>query len=87
MLKNLIIGLFIGYIGIILYEGGWTSIKKVFGKEIIVRIKKWHVHHSMYGIALLTIWPFFMSPLIFGAGVGVILRHTQQDGFKFIGKN
>jgi hypothetical protein len=51
---------------------------------------KYHIHHDFVGL-LLVVLGFLITPLwlqitIAGVGVGLIIHHTQTEGFKLITK-
>ncbi len=57
----------------------------------ISRQKGYHIHHSMYGVALLFSLPLFdpqilMTLFLSSLAVGIILDHTRNEGFIFITK-
>lgn len=53
--------------------------------------KKYHVHHSVYGLSTFLFIPFTLTNitetiLLIGFGLGIILEHTHHEGFIFIEK-
>lgn len=73
------LGLIAGYVFIFFYELCFNAIHKRKGKMPIVRFKGYHLHHSLYGVALLAIFVFMTNLFILGAGIGIIVRHTYAE--------
>lgn len=57
-----------------------------------IGIKKgYHIHHSVWGIAVFALTPLTMSNILetvalVGFGIGIIIEHTISDSFVFINK-
>jgi len=85
---NLLIGLVIGCVATIIYEYIFDLIWYLTGKQPIISIFGWHLHHSLYGIFVIIIFfLLFINYIFLGIGLGVIIRHTQDEKFVFIDRH
>lgn len=76
---GIITGFVVGYIFCYLYEKSCKRWWRRVGRVITLRIKGLHFHHSLYGLGLFILWFFVSSPMILGASLGIITRHTQDE--------
>jgi hypothetical protein len=83
-----IIGLPVGFIATVIYEQGFRLVSKVRKREPIVRLGKFHLHHSLYGLLFIVCSFFTGSLLLSGIGLGVIFEHTvTEKKFVFIDRS
>lgn len=74
------------------YEFSDIIIQKKARRWHHIGIKKgYHLHHSMYGLALFALTPITVGNLVetlavVGFGLGIIIEHTIHDGFVFVNK-
>jgi NhaP-type Na+/H+ or K+/H+ antiporter len=83
-ISTFIFGNLIGYIfGIV-----WVWFANRFKKRLI--LKGYHFHHSLFFVLafLLALSSSGNTAIFFwGAGLGVIIQHTSEEGFIFITKD
>ncbi len=85
---ELILGFMMGLIFTIFYVLGHDVIANKTKKKPIIRVKRFHFHHSLYGIALIFASFFIIGPILFGTGLGIIFKHTRDEKkFTFIDKS
>lgn len=90
MFWNLIFGLLIGYAYVIIHELGGRFLKWELHKKhsVTVKIKGYHIHHSVIGVIFLALFIFFPNLIYLGIAIGIIIRHTQAEKrFVFIEKD
>jgi len=87
MILEILIGLILGYFLIIGYEKLIKLVNTKYKRNTILLIRNYHFHHSLYGILLLILFLFTKQVILFGLGIGIILRHTYNSKkFIFIDK-
>jgi hypothetical protein len=85
---TIVFGLLTGYLATFLYEHSHLIAKNKTKKELILRIKGWHLHHSLYSLILLIIAYFATSVFILGTALGVKIRHIHSEKkFTFIDRS
>jgi len=85
---KIILGLIAGIIFTILYELIYKIIKKRRkGKELLLIVKGYHVHHSNIGLIPIVIDIFLRTYYLLGFGIGIIIWHTiSEKRFVFVDK-
>ena len=83
LLKFLLVGFLLGYLFALFYEKCFLLIEKKKNKKPYVIIKGYHFHHSIYGLIAILFSIIFASGLLFGFGLGIIIRHTYDFEGKF----
>lgn len=84
----LTIGFLLGIVFSTFGENVYESYCKKIQKQPCFRLKGFHFHHSIYGLAPIGINLFTETfhPFWVGIGIGIILRHTfNERKFTFIG--
>jgi len=77
---ELLIGLVAGIIlTILICEYTRKVIHRKTKRSMIMRIRDYHFHHSFPGLILVVVSLFIGKPLLFGMGMGVIIRHTRNE--------
>ncbi len=73
-----------------------TKVYERFTVGITVWVKGYHLHHSLYGLALLAVAVLFhlthpdilLLILISGIGIGIIIQHTRSENrFVFVDRD
>ncbi len=83
----LLLGIVLGYLVTVVYELAHVMLGKILKEKPIVKIKDYHLHHSLYGLGMFVLFFFFTYAIILGSGIGIILRHTHSEKkFTFIDK-
>ena len=85
--SQVFLGLVAGFACTTVYEFMHRLISKLRGKETIIRIKGYHLHHSIPGLMFVVFNLKDFNPFWLGIGLGIILRHLySEDNFRFVDK-
>lgn len=86
--KEIIFGFIVGFILTKFYEWVYLILNKKLKKQIIVKLKGFHIHHSIYGLFFIGLSTGLKNLFLLGIGLGIIVQHTIFDKkFTFIDKN
>ena len=81
------IGFIIGAVFSYFYEKAYKSLSKWEKHPAIVLFEGYHLHHSLYGIALIGAFFYLRNFYLLGAGISIIIRPTTSERkFTFIEK-
>lgn len=87
-ISYLIYGCLTGYLLTALYEYFFRLVQVKTSKKPIVRFRGWHLHHSLYSIPFIIMAYISASLFLFGAGLGIKIRHIQSEkSFSFIDRS
>jgi len=76
---ELILGVVFGIAITIVYEIGLKLVERIHKKSPALRVKGFHIHHSIFGVALIGVYLFVWVPILLGLGFGIIIQHTRHD--------
>lgn len=79
MILEILVGIVVGIAIIILYEDMVAAAEAKAKKKLIARIKGIHLHHSLYGLIFFAIWFVYPYHILYGIGLGIIIRHTYEE--------
>jgi len=83
-----ILGLPLGVIATVLYEHGFRLVSRARKREPIIRLGRFHLHHSLYGLLFIACSFLTHLPFLSGIGLGVIFKHTvTEKRFVFIDRS
>ncbi len=88
IIYKFLLGIVFGIIFTVIYELIYNLIKRRRkGKELLLTIKGYHIHHSSLGLIPIILDIFFKTYYLIGFGVGIIIWHTiSEKKFVFIDK-